>query len=175
MTSFFKLMRHAELCEHVETYLGAPYWKDLLSSKVLPSLDKGWRLVGNGYCLGCYNGCCEYYGWTHEVYDWLSREQSIIEEKALHEPDAMSAEDKWVDPTVLAFDERLRMEYADSWQEPAVREQIAIFGMQAEDPLWRYFRGEVEPWGEWVEDVWCAFDGTFWRYIDGALLEQEDW
>ena len=129
MTSFFKLTPCVDLFTYVETFLGTPYWKEVLSRKVLPILDKGWRLVGSGPCPGCYNGCCEYNGWTHEVYEWQSRAQSLIEEKALLEPFAMSAEDNWVDPVLLAYSERLDMGMEDTWKEPAERERIALFRM----------------------------------------------
>ena len=51
MTLSFNLMHYPELLQHVETFLEVPYWKGQFTQHILPHLNKGWRLVGNGNCL----------------------------------------------------------------------------------------------------------------------------
>ena len=173
-TSTMDYLLPSELVALVETFSLAyeSHWKTRITRDVLPALDKGWRLVGDGTCTGCYSGFCGYYGQPHEVYDWLSREQLIIEQKALLEPYAMGAEDTWVDPVVREGFEHHYMLREDRWVDPVARERHELMCMWGEDA---WVEPEEESWGEWVEDVWCAYNGTFWRYIDGVFFEQEDW
>jgi len=125
--------------------LEARQWKTLFTRDVLPALDMGWRLVGDGTCVHCYDHHCP---GIHSVYGWLSRKQACIEKMALCEPYYMGLEDTWIEPARL---ERLNR-------------QAENHDMSLED-TWE------EPWGEWIGEVWYAFDGTCWAYVEDEFVE----
>jgi|Laugresu1bdmlbsd_1035121.scaffolds.fasta_scaffold13806_2 hypothetical protein len=71
-----------DVLSHVFGFNRPNSWKVRFSNKVLPCLDKGWKLVyhrpSNNKCYNCYenNNCdkCHYFG--HGI-SWMSRDEFI--------------------------------------------------------------------------------------------------
>lgn len=169
---FFTL--EAGIIDLIESYHPVPYWKGQFSKGALVEINKGWCLVGEGSCIGCYKGGC-YMEPFHRHYEWMNHSMYEVIREVV-ESYYMSSEDNWVEPLddlemasihhmvgkIKTLTQHLD---TDAERHEYYQHMEDIVSHMDEDPEDEDPEDEEE--GEWNGDMWTGPDGAIWRHDNG--------
>jgi len=159
----------AGIIAHIESFHAVPYWKGQFSNQVLVEINKGWCLVGEGSCIGCYKGDCRMEPF-HRRYEWMDRSMYDTIRQGV-ESYYMSSEDNWTEPLSkkeMDTVHHLVNKIKNLTQHLDANAEMHEYYQHLEDLLSHMDEdSEEEEEGEWDGDMWTGPDGSTWRHDNG--------